>query len=153
MKIFTLLLLQCKLQPCRMENYLIPKDTPVRIENLDLRECDREFLDAQCRAICNVTTQTNEFVLIKLIEGWLSTCAITGDGFSREHLLTKEDLDMVLSSSSVTETLDKTKIRFLSNLLLGSEIETGALECSRCGERYPIASGIVDFVAKEDALV
>ncbi|OAG28840.1 hypothetical protein NEDG_00979 [Nematocida displodere] len=152
MKIFSLLLLQCKKVSCRMENSLVPKNSVIDIVLVDPKEKELEFLDAQAETICSINNEQNDFVLMMVIESIRETCTVKSTEFTDSMFTTIDELEDILAGTSVISSIGEARTKALFSLLLSSRIESGVLACTKCNETYPITNGIIDFVQKEEAL-
>lgn len=150
MKIFSILLLQCKKVSCRMENCLVPEKCQLVVEVTQPSEKDVEFLDAQAQTICSINTETNKFVLLEIIDALEKSSTVDSQTFLFEMAPTEPELSRILDSSSVSESLSQDRLSYLFSFLINSKIDNGALVCTKCREVYPIVNGIIDFVNQQE---
>lgn len=146
MKIFSILLLQCKKVGCRMESSILPTDCEVLVKKEAPKEKDVEFMDAQIEIICGTDPITGQFLLIEILESIKSACSVSSDELRLESLVSSGDLARILEESSVQKVLSQESLANLYSLLFHSVIKEGVFVCSKCQERYPVSCGIVDYI-------
>ncbi|KAI5167415.1 hypothetical protein NEIRO03_1626 [Nematocida sp. AWRm78] len=145
MKIFSILLLQCKNKVCGYSGYLIPNGCTVTRTERQMVPEEIEFMQAQIDTICSMDLATSEFILPIILNGVKQNNTI--DGLSEESLFyTAEELQRILDENSIESALDQTRISDLFTVLFCTEVNDGALVCAQCQRHYPLTNGIVDFV-------
>lgn len=149
MKIFSLLLLQCKKRQCRMTSYLVQDGCEIRIEIKSPEKGDLDLMEAQCDTICTMAMDTNEFILASILNRLKITENLDSTVYDLFNSITAEDLQEILEKGSVISALSEQKVACLYNILFSTELDNGSLLCVLCGEAYHIQNNIVDFVKKE----
>ncbi|KAI5186971.1 hypothetical protein NEHOM01_1829 [Nematocida homosporus] len=150
MKIFAVLLLQCKKIACRTTNMLVPVDCNVSVSLSEPKDKDLALMEAQKTTIAMIDVGTNEFILPKIVEGLFNSGVGANGGLVPEMMISSDELSAVLESASLVEVLGKERVYWLFNVLFGVEITNGALACQSCSTVYPVVNGIVDFLQKPE---
>lgn len=146
MKIFSILLLQCKKLGCQMESSILPMDCEVIVKKEQPKANDIEFMDAQIEIICGTNPTNGNFLLIEILENIKDTCSVSSDELNLESLISSQDLSRMLEDSSVQNVLSNESLVNLYSLLFHSMIKEGSFVCSNCKEKYPVSGGIIDYI-------
>lgn len=147
MKIFSLLLLQCKEKACRMESCLAIKRGTLRRASRPPSEADYAFMGHHRDII--LSTDLDGRPLIKMVQESLRSCALEDAGADKALdalFMTDQDISGAMAGDDMVQALGREKVGSLYALLFGLSLASGELECSRCRRMYPVTDGIVDFI-------
>ncbi|KAH9385194.1 multifunctional methyltransferase subunit TRM112 [Nematocida major] len=148
MKIFSLLLLQCKKKACRMINYLVPSGCAVTVRAREPSSQDFQFMEAQLDTICAMDLNSNQFILPVILEELRRVCRID-ETVGVLPSIQPEEMQKILEANSLEAVLGEERMHELFNVLFGTELDEGALVCTNCNCEYIISNNIVDFVQAE----
>jgi uncharacterized protein YbaR (Trm112 family) len=152
MKIFSLFLLQCKEDGCRIENHLLLKEGELAVGIGTPSDTDLEFIEKHIKLI--LSTDSSGKRLLESIKENLGECCIREKNTEAgiKDVLgwfpDEQSLREIEGGAGAVGTLGMEKCKKLFNLLFSVYVLEGGLECSKCGARYPIHEGIADFVGK-----
>lgn len=148
MKIFSLLLLQCKKRECRMMSYLVQETCEVKVDVRTPEKRDIDIMNAQYDTICGMTADTNRFILLDILDSIRNTES-TNEQISSLFSIREEDLHSILEERKI-DSISEQKIFDLYNTLFSVELDNGSISCVKCAEPYHIKNNIVDFIKKDD---